>query len=117
MEAGIEAVLATPRRRLRRGLAVLPATPSWARPLADGDPQALAALGDTLRTYYRTAVAPYWPRLQALVDAKRAVRARTLLDHGTDGLLTSLRPAMRWKPPVLEVDYPIEHDIHLAGRA
>ncbi|MER5838786.1 winged helix-turn-helix domain-containing protein [Streptomyces prasinus] len=116
VEAGIEAVLATPRRRLRRELEVLPSVPSWARPLADGEPLALAGLGQALRSYHRAAVAPYWPRMQALIDAERAVRAHALLDHGSEGLLVGLGPTMQWKPPVLEVDYHLEHDIHLAGR-
>ncbi|WP_351236335.1 winged helix-turn-helix domain-containing protein [Streptomyces sp. NPDC002133] len=116
VETGIEAVLATPRRRLRRELEVLPGVPSWARPLADGDPEVLAVLGHALRAYHHAALAPYWPRMQALVDAERAVQARTLLDYGSEGLLAGLGPAMRWRPPLLEVDYPVEHDIHLDGR-
>jgi DNA-binding transcriptional ArsR family regulator len=116
VEAGIEAVLTTPRQRLRQELLILPGTPSWARPLADGEPEALSDLGRALRGYYRAAVAPYWPRMQALVDAERAIRARAVLDHGSHGLLSTLGPTMRWKPPVLEVDYPRERDIHLEGR-
>ncbi|WP_237554931.1 MULTISPECIES: ArsR/SmtB family transcription factor [unclassified Streptomyces] len=116
LEAGIDAVLSTPRRRLRRELAVLTRLPAWARPLAEGEPEALTRLGDALRAYHAVAVAPFWPRTQALLDAERAVHARALLDHGVEGLLNNLGPTMRWRPPVLEVDYPIEHAIHLAGR-
>ncbi|NJQ03606.1 winged helix-turn-helix transcriptional regulator [Streptomyces sp. PLAI1-29] len=116
MTAGLDAVLATPRRRLREELAVLPAAPAWARPLADGDRAALAALGEAIRGYHHAAVAPVWPRLRALVEAERAVRARALLDRGSQGMLGGLGPAMRWKAPVLEVDYPRERDIHLEGR-
>ncbi|MEU3216054.1 winged helix-turn-helix domain-containing protein [Streptomyces sp. NPDC006971] len=116
VEAGIKAVLTTPRHRLRQELAILPGRPSWARPLADGQPEALTDLGRALRGYYHTAIAPHWPHMQALVDAERAVRARALLDHRSQGLLSTLGPTMRWKPPVLEVDYPRERDIHLEGR-
>ncbi|MFJ8608068.1 ArsR/SmtB family transcription factor [Streptomyces sp. NPDC093675] len=116
VDAGIDAVLATPRHRLRRELAVLPGAPSWARPLADGELEALAGLGQALRSYYGAAVAPYWPRIQTLIDSERATRSRILLDQGSEGLLAVLGPTMRWKSPVLEVDYPVEHDIHLAGR-
>jgi hypothetical protein len=114
--AGIDAVLSTPRTRLRRELSALPDPPATARPLAEGDPDALTALGAALHDYHRAVIAPYWPRIHALVDAERAVRARPLLDHGTAELLAGLGPTMRWRPPVLEADYPIEHDIHLAGR-
>ncbi|WP_446039829.1 ArsR/SmtB family transcription factor [Streptomyces sp. SID1121] len=112
----IETVMTTPARQLRRDLGVLATAPSWARPLADADRTALAGLGDALHGYHHAAIAPLWPRIQALVDADRAVRARALLDHGTDGLLNSSRPTLRWSPPVLEADYPVDRDLHLAGR-
>ncbi|WP_413759986.1 ArsR/SmtB family transcription factor [Streptomyces sp. MMBL 11-3] len=113
---GIDAVLSTPRRRMRQDLAVLPDPPGWARPLADADRTVLSTLGDALHGYYRAALAPIWPQLQARVDADRALRGRALLDHGVDGLLRSLRPTLRWSPPVLEADYPVDRDLHLSGR-
>ncbi|MEU6539020.1 ArsR family transcriptional regulator [Streptomyces sp. NPDC047000] len=116
LRAGVTAVLATPKRRLRKDLAVLADPPAWAEPLADADRATLTELGNALQGYYQAVLAPVWPRLHALVDADRAVRARALLDHGTDGLLHSLRPALRWSPPVLEADYPVNRDLHLAGR-
>ena len=116
IDAGIEAVLSTPRRQLHRELTVLPGLPSWVRPLADGDPQALAGLGQALRAYHHAAIAPHEPRMQALVDAERAVRARAVLDRGGEGLLAGLGPSMRWNPPVLEATYHLQRDIHLGGR-
>jgi DNA-binding transcriptional ArsR family regulator len=116
LEEGVDAVLSTPRSRLRRELLMLPDTPSWARSLADGDTETLSALGKALRNYHDAVIAPYEPRIQTLIDAERAIRTQPLLDHGTEALLHSLRPTMRWSPPILEVDYPLDHDIHLAGR-
>jgi DNA-binding transcriptional ArsR family regulator len=116
LEAGIEAVLSTPRHRLRREVGVLRERSSWLRPLADGDAQALTQLGDAIRGYHATVIAPYQPAMQALVDVERTARARSVLDGGPEGLLSRLGPAMRWKRPVLEVDYPVEHEIHLDGR-
>ncbi|MFJ1596688.1 ArsR/SmtB family transcription factor [Streptomyces sp. NPDC088261] len=116
LEAGIDAVLATTARRLRAELAVLPAVPLWMHPLADGDPAAVSGLGEALHGYHRAAVAPSWARIRSFVDADRAVRARALLDGGADGLLHSMRPVLRWNPPVLEADYPAKRDIHLDGR-
>ncbi|QNP68991.1 winged helix-turn-helix transcriptional regulator [Streptomyces roseirectus] len=116
LEAGLDAVLSTPRRRLHREVAALPGAPPWTRPLAEGDPQALKELGEALRTYHRAALAPYWPRLRALVDAERALRSRDMLDGGSEALLAGLAPTVRWRPPVLEVDYPVDRDLRLAGR-
>lgn len=116
METAIEAVLSTPRHRLRRELTTLPGTPAWLRPLADGDLEALTALGRALRRYHRAAVAPYGAQIQAQVDAERARQARSFLDHGSEGILANLGPTMRWRPPVLEADYPVERHIQLSGR-
>ncbi|MFC5850995.1 winged helix-turn-helix domain-containing protein [Streptomyces chlorus] len=116
LEAGIDAILAAPARRLRAELAVLPTAPAWIRPLAEGDLAAVTNLGRALLGYHQVAIAPYWPRIRALVEADRAVRARSLLDGGADGLLHSMRPTLRWNPPVLEADYPVERDVHLDGR-
>lgn len=113
---GIDTVLSTPARRLRHDLSVLPGPPGWARPLTDADPAALTTLGDALYGYYQAALSPVWPRVQALAVADRARRARALLDHGVHGLLHSLRPTLRWSPPLLEADYPVDRDLHLAGR-
>ncbi|WP_128376411.1 ArsR/SmtB family transcription factor [Streptomyces cavernae] len=66
--------------------------------------------------YYDAALAPVWPRIRSLVDAERAALGRAQLDRGVDGLLDSLRPVLRWSPPVLEADYPVDRDLHLAGR-
>ncbi|MEV1072765.1 DUF5937 family protein [Micromonospora parva] len=116
LEEGIEAVLSTSRFQLHREVTALSGPTGLTRPLADGETSALAMLGETLRDYHRAAVAPYWPRVQGLIDADRAVRARALLDNSVDGLLAGLRPTLRWHPPVLEADYPVHHDIHLQGR-
>ncbi|MFF3753180.1 DUF5937 family protein [Streptomyces sp. NPDC002018] len=116
LPAGIDAVLSLRPQRIRRDLAVLPDAPHWARSLADADPTALGELADALHGYHRAVLTPVWQRLHSAVDAERAVRARALLNHGVDGLLNSLRPTLRWSPPVLEADYPVDRDLHLAGR-
>jgi DNA-binding transcriptional ArsR family regulator len=73
-------------------------------------------LGEALAHYHRTALGPYMPRIRALVDADRAVRARALMDGGVEELLGTLRPTLRWCPPVLEVDYPVDQELRLDGR-
>ncbi|UNZ05934.1 Helix-turn-helix domain protein [Streptomyces rimosus subsp. rimosus] len=119
VDEGLEAVRATPPARLHAELSRLPATrplPSWLRALSEGDSAALGRLTGALQSYYENAVAPYWPRLQARIEADRAARGRALLDGGADHLLATLPPTMRWRPPVLEVDYPADRDLFLNGR-
>jgi DNA-binding transcriptional ArsR family regulator len=115
----IEAIRATPRSRLRdelHRLSVIRPLPSWTRSLADGDPAVLADMASALIAYHRTAIEPYAAAIDTAIQADRAYRARTLLDGGVHGLLHSLRPLMQWRPPVLEVQYPVHRDLHLDGR-
>lgn len=120
LEAGLDALRSTPVSRLRNDLTVLAAEnslPNSATALARGESAALRELTDLMEHYRAVAITPYWPRVQAAVDADRARRARALLDGGTEALLAGLRPAMRWQPGVLEVpNYPADRELRLAGR-
>ncbi|MCP9945901.1 winged helix-turn-helix domain-containing protein [Streptomyces somaliensis] len=123
LEAGLEAVRATPPARIRAELSLLASEraagasrPSWTAALAEGRREPLDRLLGALRGYHRAAVEPYWPSIQALVEADRAARGRALLDGGTEELLASLPPVLRWCAPVLEADYPVDRDVRLGGR-
>jgi len=119
LAAGLEAIMSTPRRRLRDELCRLARhapVPGWAGPLAEGDPAALAWLRSALRGYYAAAIAPQHDLIQASVDADRARRAHGFLNGGVDGLFATLSPVMRWRPPVLEVDYGVDRELRLGGR-
>jgi DNA-binding transcriptional ArsR family regulator len=120
LEAGLEALRATPATRLRRDLSLLAEQrplPPAASALARGDQDVLRHLTYLMVEYDRVAVEPYQARLRAAVDADRARRARAFLDGGAEGLLASLRPTMRWVDGVLEIpNYPSTRDLHLCGR-
>ncbi|QPP06438.1 winged helix-turn-helix transcriptional regulator [Streptomyces bathyalis] len=124
LESAVDTVLSTPRTALRDDLAVLAASPArgrrplpaGARALAEGEREALRRLGSALHAYHRRALMPFLPQVRAQVDADRAVRARAALEGGTQELLASFRPLLRWKPPVLEADYPVERELRLGGR-
>lgn len=119
LAAGLEAVLSTPRRRLRRELRRLAQharLPDWVRPIAEGDVAALSMLADALGSYHEAAIACHHEVIQASVDADRVRRARCLLDDGVAGLFGSLHPLAHWRPPVLAVDYPVNQELHLRGR-
>lgn len=119
LQAAVDTLMSTPRPRLRTDLTQLAASlqlPSWVRSLAGGDADTLRQLGEALRTYQLEALAPYWQRVHAHIDADRALRLRSLLDGGTEGLLAGLGPQFRWRPPVLEVTYPVDQQLRLNGR-
>ncbi|MDQ0796477.1 DNA-binding transcriptional ArsR family regulator [Streptomyces sp. B1I3] len=130
LDAGMEALRDTPADRLHGEVSLLAGNrPSMHRSpdggrsaaalldaLAEGRTEPLGRLITTLRGYHRAAVEPYWPHIQASVEADRALRGRALLDGGADELLASLPSMIRWRAPVLEADYPVDRDLHLDGR-
>lgn len=111
--------MSTPRKRLRHELGQLAESgplPAWVRELADGDVAAITRLGAALRDYHEAALAPDHDLVRRVVEADRARRAHDLLTGGVEGLLDGLRPTMRWRPPVLEIDYSVDRELHLDGR-
>ncbi|MFD4949694.1 ArsR/SmtB family transcription factor [Streptomyces sp. NPDC058239] len=116
IDAGIEALRDTPPRRIRAELALLGTENREAGRTPDGHAESLGRLVGALRGYHRAAIEPYWPHIQASVEADRAVRGRALLDGGAEELLASLPPMIRWRTPVLEADYPVDRELHLDGR-
>lgn len=119
-EAGLDAMLATPRARLRTDLTELSLArplPGWAGPLADGDTQALRGLAGLVRRHHERFVAPYWTHVRARFDDARSVAARALLRSGFSGLAAGLHPSLRWSAPVLHVaGAHLQGDLHLDGR-
>lgn len=120
MDAGIDRVLSTSKYRLRtdtnRLAADLRRPPSWLDDIASGRPSALRRLGVGLRRYHAFAVAPHASASAAYVGHDWADRTRRALEHGAESVLATLGPAVRWRPPVLEADYPVEQELHLGGR-
>ncbi|MDG4793215.1 winged helix-turn-helix domain-containing protein [Micromonospora sp. WMMD1082] len=121
-EAGMEALRRTPVALLQRDLTLLAngrsgSLPAGVAALARGEPDALGHLTETMGRYRELALGPYWPRVQAAVEADRVRRARAMLDGGIEGLLTTLRPGVRWESGALEIPaYPSNRELHLRGR-
>jgi DNA-binding transcriptional ArsR family regulator len=119
LDAGLDTVLSTSRRQLRRDLRLVDrqrALPGWAGSLADGDVEAVTRLTLELREYHRVAIAPHRDRVADHVTADRARRLRIIGEHGVERLLATLHPTIRWQAPMLEVDYPGDRRIDLDGR-
>ncbi|MFI6317490.1 ArsR/SmtB family transcription factor [Nonomuraea sp. NPDC050556] len=123
LDDGIDAVLSTPRHRLRTDVGRLHAErplPGWARPLADGDRMALNQLEGELRAFHHTAIAPYQEQINAQVRADRAKRVGAMVTGGVEHLLSTLHPRIRWESPILTIDYSSprvpDRDVHLDGR-
>ncbi|MQA96637.1 MAG: helix-turn-helix domain-containing protein [Streptosporangiales bacterium] len=118
LEEDLDAVLATPRRRIGADLARLAQRhplPGPAAELAGGDRTALRTLGAAVRAFHAAALAPFWDRIQAEVHTDLTDRGGVLMHGGAEPALAGL-PGARWRPPTLEVPYPVERDLHLGGR-
>ncbi|WP_145501335.1 winged helix-turn-helix domain-containing protein [Streptomyces sp. CFMR 7] len=119
LQAAVDTLLGTERPRLRAELARLARSrrlPGWTRALAEGDKETLGRLGEALHAYQAEALVPHWHQVRADIDADRARRMESLMDGGTEALLAGLGPGVRWRPPVLEVDYPVDQQLRLRGR-
>ncbi|MFC7305644.1 helix-turn-helix domain-containing protein [Streptomyces monticola] len=119
MEHGLEALMSTPRTRLRSELTALAhrnELPSWTRSLADGEPATLRALARSLRDYHHTALGPAWPHIGRCTRADRSLRLHALWQGGAEAMLRTYGPDIRWREPVLEVAYPVERELRLEGR-
>jgi DNA-binding transcriptional ArsR family regulator len=117
-----QALSDTPRQRLRHEMEILRRSSGLPsadlEDLARGDPGAMRRFVRVATGYCRAVLTPHWPEADRALATERAVMQRHLLIGGAEQMLGSLTPAMRWRPPALEVDYPAGagREIHLRGR-
>ncbi len=121
LEAGLEAILAQPKSRLRREIGKLSEVhgglDAETIDLAEGRVPALGRLGHALRRYHQHAIAPIADRIQVAFDADRAQRAQSFLKGGIAAVLTGLHHTAVFRDNVLEIsDSLASKDIHLDGR-
>lgn len=118
LDAGLESILAAPDRQVAREvtrLREIVGAPAWTRKLTDGGMR--EQLVGALRAYHHAVITPFEDRIHGRLHAERTRQTRTLCGTGIEGVLNTLAPSIRWRPPVLELGkYPTECDIHLNGR-
>ncbi|MEU7756091.1 helix-turn-helix transcriptional regulator [Micromonospora sp. NPDC049171] len=106
VEAGLDAIRATPAERIRvetiEAYAQV-ATSPLRRRFAAADPEVLDLFGGAVRTWFEAVLAPLWPDLTSAYRQQVTCASQRLAQHGLDGLLAGLHPAIRWREPVLEV--------------
>lgn len=116
---GIDAVLSTPRRRLRTEIGQMvtrTSLPPSIRRLADGEPAVLRQFGRALRHYHATVLQPAWRQIRGRVQQDRQRRLQAQCAAGTEAMLQTFGHELSWQPPVLVADYPVDRDLHLDGR-
>src|ERR1700722_9196919 len=118
LEEGVKALLAVPREHLLVEMdfadmeCKLPAS-VWA---AAETGQARLQLAAAAVAAHQVLFEPYWTRIHACLHAEHVAGLRALAAGGPDRLLASLQSQwVRWRPPVLEVLVPADHDVELNG--
>ncbi|WP_089951837.1 ArsR/SmtB family transcription factor [Lentzea xinjiangensis] len=115
--SALDAIRSTPRQRLKDEFARLEGvspTPAWTRPLAAGDGASLLELTESMARYHAAVVQPYGDLIDEAVETDRL--HRTGVAGSVETLLRGMWPLMNWRPPVLEVQYAYDRDLHLNGR-
>ncbi|MFD0419326.1 ArsR family transcriptional regulator [Streptomyces sp. NPDC127108] len=117
-----EALRALPRQTLRADLLTFSRLnpgrrlPSWTAALAAGSAPVLGRIADTAQACFDVGLQPYWRVIHDEVRHDVALRTRALAHGGWGAVLGALHPSARWDYPVLTLDFPVEQDLHLAGR-
>ncbi|MET9427140.1 transcriptional regulator [Streptomyces sp. NPDC003036] len=119
-DGAVDEVLSTGRGRLRPEIDRLAGShsrpPAWLDDIGAGRPRALRRLGSALRRYHATVLAPYAPEGAERAGREATRHAQRTLEQGGEALLSGLGPGLRWRPPVLEVVYPVDQTLELDGR-
>jgi DNA-binding transcriptional ArsR family regulator len=90
--------------------------PPVLEPLVERPRRELGRLADQLGAFWETALAEYWPRIRALLDADLGHRARRLTEGGVARLFGDLHHQVSWRGRELHVDQEYEFSVALGGR-
>lgn len=98
LDAELAVLRATPAEQIAREVAAIPAITS--------PPPDARVLADVIEEYWDRAIAPFWPRIRALLEADVQYRARRLTTGGASALFADLNPVVRWHDDRLRIDHP-----------
>ncbi|WP_229816032.1 ArsR/SmtB family transcription factor [Streptomyces lucensis] len=95
-----EAILASPADRVRQDLDHLARHQGHLGPrlssLRADPPSGLTKVTEEIERYWELALAPYWARIRAVLDADIFHRARTVAEHGAGHALNDLHTSVSW---------------------
>ncbi|MFH8342595.1 ArsR/SmtB family transcription factor [Streptomyces sp. AM6-12] len=103
----LAAIRAAPVDRVRRDLDHLTRHQGGLGPRLQAlyaDPGArLAKVAEAIENYWKLAVAPYWARIRAVLNADVYYRARQVAEHGASHLFNDLHAAVVWDDNALRL--------------
>ncbi|MFD3530437.1 DUF5937 family protein [Streptomyces sp. NPDC058664] len=104
--AELDAVRRTPAEQVRTDLGMLAKeneAGARTRLLYDDPAAALPKVADEIETYWELALAPYWARIQHVLEADVFHRARQVAEHGSARVLSELHETVRWDDGTLRL--------------
>ena len=90
--------------------------PEVVRPLLDEPARGLEELARVMAAYFERAIAPWWARIRATLEADIFHRARRLTAGGAIEVFDDLHTDVHWRGDTLEVGRSHEQDVDLRGR-
>jgi DNA-binding transcriptional ArsR family regulator len=90
--------------------------PPAARALVDDPATGLARLTGQMAAYWEGAIAPWWGRLLAALEADIAHHARGLAARGPLAAFGDLHARVSWRAGAVEVQHTYDAEVDLAGR-
>jgi len=118
LDRELDRLRALPPAQVRADLDAMtgPRTPALAALYAD-PPAGLDRLAGQVTAYWDAAIAPHWPRMQALLEGDVLHRARRIAEGGADLVFRDLHPDVAWRPDTLFVSHrPYGHTRTARGR-
>jgi DNA-binding transcriptional ArsR family regulator len=121
IEDELDLVCSTPPRQVRKELEIFRSQhgnrlPAAAEPLLRNPKRELSRLADAMAEYWERAVAPYWPRILALLSADLRHRATRLTEEGPAGLFEDLHPTITFEGDWLHIEQAWQGTVELAGQ-
>ncbi|MEV5240091.1 helix-turn-helix domain-containing protein [Streptomyces cinnamoneus] len=121
LAAELDGILATRAERVRHDLDRLRCEQGGLGPRSQAlyeQPQTrLAKVAEEIQRYWEIALAPYWARIRAVLDADVSHRARQVAESGTARLLNDLHASVRWGDDTLQLlRRPTALSRHRAGQ-
>jgi DNA-binding transcriptional ArsR family regulator len=97
LDRDLAGLRATPPEVVRAHLDLMPGRRAAVVSEFYADPPAgLDRLAGEVAAFWQSAIAPEWPRMQALLESEVQRRARRLAENGSAAVLNDLHPAVTW---------------------
>ena len=103
LESELAAIRATPARLLDADLDILGQTSDRIRALRSNPEARLVRVTEEIEAYWGVALAPYWARISALLEADVFRRTRQVAERGSAHLLNDLHTTLRWDENTLRL--------------